>query len=142
MFYVPQPQISDEETVEGCILIHLPDSAKDVEIVLQALIKRECVMARTPNIHSLMILTLESVIFSFAASKVSVSLDIVTAFLRLGRKYDLEGLRVEALQRIFYETPTTIEDYDGLDDGSQIERSPGSAFWLDMVNLANEQNLQ
>lgn len=43
MFTVPQPQNPEEASVDGCVIIRLPDSAEDVEIVLQALVERGCV---------------------------------------------------------------------------------------------------
>ncbi|KZP23479.1 hypothetical protein FIBSPDRAFT_698028, partial [Athelia psychrophila] len=88
MFTVPQPQNPEEESVDGCVIIRLPDSAEDVEIVLQALVER-----------------------GFAASRDPVPIKVVAAFLRLGQKYDFEAIRIEALHRIFYEVPTTLEDY-------------------------------
>ncbi|KZP23445.1 hypothetical protein FIBSPDRAFT_930520 [Athelia psychrophila] len=119
MFTLPQPPISQEETVEGCIVVQLSDSAADLEIVLQALIER-----------------------GFAASRDPVSTNVVAAFLRLGRKYDFEVLRVEALRRIFYETPTTLEAFDKMQKWSQIQSSPQVALWPEIVQLAHEQNLQ
>lgn len=41
LFSVPQPLVDHEDSVDGCIVVHLSDAAKDVEILLPALIKRE-----------------------------------------------------------------------------------------------------
>lgn len=66
---------------------------------------------------------------------------VVAAFLRLGQKYDFEAIRIEALHRIFYEVPTTLEDYDTLKTGSQIQKT-SVLFWIDMLTVAHEHNLQ
>lgn len=42
MFGVPQPP-EEGETVEGCPVVHLSDSAEDVKIVLDAVFQRRCV---------------------------------------------------------------------------------------------------
>lgn len=65
-----------------------------------------------------------------------VSIDTIAAFLRLGLAYDIEELRIEALDRIFYEVPTSLHDYDKIGHGSHISHSP--AIWLDALNLAKE----
>ncbi|KZP02293.1 hypothetical protein FIBSPDRAFT_686775, partial [Athelia psychrophila] len=41
MFSIPQPPSRDTELVEGCPVVQLSDTAKDVECVLQAICKRE-----------------------------------------------------------------------------------------------------
>ncbi|KAF7964590.1 hypothetical protein HWV62_5375 [Athelia sp. TMB] len=120
MFSVPQPPMPEEESVEGCVVIHLPDSAHDLEIVLRALIER-----------------------GFAPSREPVSIKIVAAFLRLGRKYDFETLRTDALHRIFYEVPATLEDNDACMHNFQIEgHTDDGWFWINIVNLAREQSIQ
>lgn len=43
MFSLPQPLAIDTELVEGCPVVRLSDSAEEVEYVLQAICKRECV---------------------------------------------------------------------------------------------------
>lgn len=77
----------------------------------------------------------------FAASRDPVPIKVVAAFLRLGQKYDFEAIRIEALHRIFYEVPTTLEDYDTLKTGSQIQKT-SVLFWIDMLTVAHEHNLQ
>lgn len=46
MLSVPQPPSSDQDSVDGCAVVRLSDSAEDLEIVLRALIKREYVLSR------------------------------------------------------------------------------------------------
>lgn len=67
----------------------------------------------------------------------------MSAFLRLGRKYDIDVLRVEALRRVFYDVPTTLNEFDSRyesNDKRMIIRS--GSLWLDIVNLAREHDLQ
>lgn len=40
MFSIPQPPLSKERLVEGCPVVYLPDSAIDVQYVLEALCQR------------------------------------------------------------------------------------------------------
>lgn len=37
---------------------------------------------------------------------------VISAFLRLGTKYEIEVLRSEAIDRLAHEYPFTLEDYD------------------------------
>lgn len=76
---------------------------------------------RQYSIYSLLIERSHRLRSIFAASTAPVSITVVIDFLRLGRKYDFEGLRVEALHRVFYEIPTTLEDFDKLERGSRIQ---------------------
>ena len=48
-------------------------------------------------------------------------LPVCSAFLLLGQKYDIRHLYVEARQRFFQETPTTLEAYDGSSAWTIIE---------------------
>ncbi|KZP28193.1 hypothetical protein FIBSPDRAFT_817787 [Athelia psychrophila] len=87
MFGMPQPPSQGEVTVEGCPVVHLSDTAADVTIVFQALFLRGHVVAGGP-----------------------LPIETVAAFLRLGKKYEIELLHAEALKRLRYEYPTTLDD--------------------------------
>lgn len=43
MFSLPQPPEKDEDLIEGCPIVHLSDSVKEVEHMLEALYQRKCV---------------------------------------------------------------------------------------------------
>ncbi|KAF7967492.1 hypothetical protein HWV62_34059 [Athelia sp. TMB] len=117
MFSMPQPVAGPEtQTVEGCPVVQLMDSAADVKIVLQALCQRRYVALKAP-----------------------LPINVIAAFLRMGHKYDIDVIRDEALQRLYYESPTTLEDWVNLDAWSMIVRSP--RVNAQIANLAREHNL-
>ncbi|KAF7984434.1 hypothetical protein HWV62_14506 [Athelia sp. TMB] len=118
MFSIPQPAPS-EESADGCAVVCLPDAAQDVEIVLRALTEPGYLTARG-----------------------SMPIERVAALLRLGQKYDFEALRTEALHRIYYEIPTTLEDFASRKRCSQIDTEVGYTFWPNLLKLAREHNLQ
>lgn len=68
-----------------------------------------------------------------------MSITVVAAFLRIGTKYEIEILRTEGIKRLFYEYPSNMSDYYGIDAWSRIDNSD----WVDIdaANLAREQNL-
>ncbi|KZP11449.1 hypothetical protein FIBSPDRAFT_871365 [Athelia psychrophila] len=117
MFEIPQPSPEKETMVEGCPVVRLSDSALDVTIVLRALYQRGHVSTGEP-----------------------ISIAIVAAFLRLGKKYGLDMLRNdEALKRLYYEYPTTLTEFDAMNSYSMIEQNA----WvdIDVTNVAREQGL-
>ncbi|KZP23501.1 hypothetical protein FIBSPDRAFT_823475 [Athelia psychrophila] len=126
MLSFPQPSgpASDREMVEGCPVVQLSDSAKDVGFVLRALFQR-----------------------GFAPTGKPLKIEVVAAFLRLGKKYDIEVLRVEALERIFGEVATTLDEM--LSNTNKPKRLIEAGFfrnlplpWVDILNLAREHDLQ
>ncbi|KAF7969805.1 hypothetical protein HWV62_25918 [Athelia sp. TMB] len=100
MFSFPQPPSADAEMMEGCPVVQLSDSPQDLEYVLQALCQREYV--------------------HFGEK---LPLAIITAFLCLGRKYDIAKLYAEAYKKLYQEIPVTLAGYDALQDWSVIETS-------------------
>lgn len=68
MFECPQPA-DQEETIEGCAVVRLQDSASDVRHVLRALFHGE-----------------------YIASSQSMPMSVATALLRLGKKYEIKLL--------------------------------------------------
>ncbi|KAF7973181.1 hypothetical protein HWV62_15877 [Athelia sp. TMB] len=110
MFSIPQP-LTNENLVEGCAVVHLTDSVSDVTFVLEALFQR----------------------------KKPLAIEIVVAFVRMGNKYQIDDILNNALRRIYYEFPDTLQDYDDTEDWSTIECS--ATVNIDVVNLAREQNL-
>ncbi|KAJ7185873.1 hypothetical protein C8R46DRAFT_1061954, partial [Mycena filopes] len=84
MFGVPQPP--NEPTVEGCPIVQVSDAAQDWELLFELLYKP-------------------------FESAVSRPFAVVAATLRLGRKYEMQAPKEDALQRIHFEFPTTLEEY-------------------------------
>ncbi|KAJ7081144.1 hypothetical protein B0H15DRAFT_890405 [Mycena belliarum] len=88
MFEVAQAPINPEEQVEGCPLIHLyDDSAQEVEVVLMALYDR-----------------------NFYKKDIKSFLQ-VAAMWRLGKKYEFDELRDDALHRLESTYPNNLADY-------------------------------
>ncbi|KZP23500.1 hypothetical protein FIBSPDRAFT_952021 [Athelia psychrophila] len=126
MLSIPQPlgPAPAYGMVEGCPVVQLSDSAEDVTFVLKALSQR-----------------------GYAATGKPVTIEVVAAFLRLGKKYDIEVLRVEALERIFSEVATTVDEM--LSNTNKPKRLIEAGFfrnlplpWVDILNLAREHDLQ
>ncbi|KZP28189.1 hypothetical protein FIBSPDRAFT_276064 [Athelia psychrophila] len=116
MFSMPQPPSEGEVTVEGCPVVHVSDRAADVTIVLQALFLRGHVVAGEP-----------------------LPIKVVAAFLRLGKKYEIELLHAEALKRLRYEFPSTLGGHNKCNRGAMI--SLGDDIAVAVANLAREQSL-
>jgi len=118
------PQPADQPSIEGCPVIELHDSCKDVEHLLNALY----------NPH---LFNEENLPFSFIA-----------AIVRLGRKYDFKNLLAAAVQRLTYENPSTFESWEALTrivnnqlgySATKIHHSASIMF--DMLSLARENNV-
>ncbi|KAJ7183254.1 hypothetical protein C8R46DRAFT_850040, partial [Mycena filopes] len=84
LFLVPQPQI--QEVVEGCPIVESSDTAKDVGLLLAALYD--------PYHH-----------------KDKQPFEVVAMMLRLGRKYDIAILKVDAIARMHAKFPTTLSKW-------------------------------
>ncbi|KZP11117.1 hypothetical protein FIBSPDRAFT_191863 [Athelia psychrophila] len=102
MFSFPQPPATDAGLVEGCPIVHLSDSATEVRYVLQAIFQREYMTGE------------------------NMTLPVLSAFLRLGSKYDIQKLNIQARKRLFQNFPSTLaaEDasdthFDGIDEPEQ-----------------------
>ncbi|KAF7974530.1 hypothetical protein HWV62_11996 [Athelia sp. TMB] len=91
MLSLPQPTSSDTELVEGCPVVHLSDSADEVRYVLKALFERE-----------------------YVAFGEQLPLAVISAFICLGKKYDIQKLYAEAVKKMYQEIPVTLTDYDAL----------------------------
>ncbi|KAJ6593501.1 hypothetical protein B0H19DRAFT_1090601 [Mycena capillaripes] len=116
------PQPPDQPNVDGCLIVELPDDAIDVEYLLRALYSSKF-------LH-----------------QPALSIGVISALIRLGRKYEFRDILDSAVERITLENPTTLEDYANLyrdADGkyimTRIVPDPGVPF--DLVNLARENNI-
>ncbi|KAK7057753.1 BTB domain-containing protein [Favolaschia claudopus] len=117
------PQPPNQPSIDGCPVIELQDAVGDVEYLLRALY-----------------------IPTFLAQD-ALPLPAVAALIRLGRKYDFSDLLNLAVQRLSYENPKTLAEYDAL-----ITAHGGNAYKLtriiyhpgvlmDMVTIARENGL-
>ncbi|KAJ7169113.1 hypothetical protein C8R43DRAFT_982299 [Mycena crocata] len=107
--------------VDGCPVIDLPDAMVDVEYLLKALY--------TPT---------------YLAQQ-ALPLLAVAALIRLGRKYDFRDLLDSALERLTFENPSTLEEYDArlATNGSY---SPtriiyDNGIFMDTLTLARENSI-
>ncbi|KAF7351078.1 BTB domain-containing protein [Mycena sanguinolenta] len=115
---IPQPP--DQPSVDGCPLVELQDSAIDVEHLLTALYDPTFL------------------------SRAALSLGVVGALLRLGRKYDFKNLFDSAVARLSFQNPATLEEYvnlivDGRYNLTRIIPYPG--YTVDLLILARESNM-
>lgn len=69
-------------------------------------------------------------------------MEIVVAFLRLGRKYEIKLLHADALKRLHYEFPSTLQAYgEHCCNGSMITIKSLARFLIAGANLAREQSV-
>ncbi|KAJ6589848.1 hypothetical protein DFH09DRAFT_908809 [Mycena vulgaris] len=115
------PQPPNQPSVDSCPVVELPDAVADVENLLRALY-----------------------IPSFLHKK-TLPLSVIGSLIRLGRKYDFKDLFVLAVERLTYENPTTIEEYEALStpDGAyeQTRIVPYAGVFFDIVTLARENSI-
>ncbi|KII91563.1 hypothetical protein PLICRDRAFT_512971 [Plicaturopsis crispa FD-325 SS-3] len=117
MLECAQPAL-DEESIEGCPVVHLPmDSADDVKFLLEAIYDRRIFEIHKPQ-----------------------PLPVIGGILRLARKYDIEYLRKQAVSYITDDYPSTLDDWDDLrlQDTPRINQYPGMP--LDLIRLAREND--
>ncbi|KAJ7496895.1 hypothetical protein FB451DRAFT_1209150 [Mycena latifolia] len=133
------PQPPDQPSVDGCAVVELSDAVADVEHLLKALYN-SCVEPIS--------LTLELVyaLCSTPLFKEPLPLPVVTALLRLGRKYDFRSLLDIAVECLTFENPTTIQEYDAqishnrcTPNRPRIAHYPGILF--DIITLARENDI-
>ncbi|KAF7309626.1 hypothetical protein MIND_00333700 [Mycena indigotica] len=86
------PQPDDSETIDGCQVMHLEDSAADMLYFLKALFDYEF----------------------FAPYPAKTDFDSIHGILRLGTKYRVEPLRRRALQHLASAHPTSLAAWDSL----------------------------
>ncbi|KAF7982515.1 hypothetical protein HWV62_28122 [Athelia sp. TMB] len=95
MFSLPQPPSSScTDTVDGCPIVHLSDSAEEMGYILNALFKNE-----------------------YLSYGEKLEFPVLSAFLCLGRKYDIRKLELEGRKRIYNEFSTTLQEYDAVGRG-------------------------
>jgi hypothetical protein len=80
-------------------------------------------------------------IFSYVSVRSApLPLKVIAAFLRLGKKYEIAQLRLEATSRLSYEFPSMLDKWDDVHSAYvMIEYHPGLGY--DIVKLARELGL-
>ncbi|KAJ7185853.1 hypothetical protein C8R46DRAFT_882121 [Mycena filopes] len=113
MFSIPQPP--NEPTIEGCPIVHVSDTAMDWELFL-------------------------GMLYDPFHCGDTLSSDLVAALLRLGRKYERESSKKNAIWRINYEFPSTLEAWTEVEVGTtKIESQRG--FLVQILILAHENGI-
>ncbi|KAF8217107.1 hypothetical protein K438DRAFT_1798313 [Mycena galopus ATCC 62051] len=112
------PQPPGQPSVEGCPILELFDDPDDVEYLLKALY--------IPEFHC----------------QRKLPFSAISAFVRLGRKYDFKYLFDSAVARLISEFPATLEEFDAINvdsDFSTIESCPGIFFSI--IALLSQDNI-
>ncbi|TCD63699.1 hypothetical protein EIP91_005104 [Steccherinum ochraceum] len=119
MFSIPQPSNSDQ--YDGCPVVHMSDSAKDVSHVLSVLYDSE----------------------KYIDPKEGIDFDVIAAMLKLGRKYQMDqlvNLAVTLLQTLY---PPTLFHYDKVltvtFSGRRVARK--TSHHISVLNLARRFEL-
>ncbi|KAJ6593487.1 hypothetical protein B0H19DRAFT_1056037 [Mycena capillaripes] len=116
------PQPADQPSIEGCPIVELQDAVVDVEHLLKVLYHQTLLLQK------------------------ALPFPVVAALIRLGRKYDFRILFDTAAERLAFENPTTLKEYDALliagtsnYKPTRIVYYPGIEF--DMLTVARENNI-
>ncbi|KZP13123.1 hypothetical protein FIBSPDRAFT_835403 [Athelia psychrophila] len=121
MFSLPQPPLKDSDLVEGCPVVHLSDGWIELRYILRSILRRGWTDGKPP-------------------------LSVVSAFLSLGRKYDIPNLRAEGKRSFYQEFPVTLEDRDKLTVWTYIDvyfrlDNPNLSQWMKLAVIARREGL-
>ncbi|KAJ7350587.1 hypothetical protein DFH08DRAFT_861827 [Mycena albidolilacea] len=117
------PQPPDQPTMDNCPIVELQDDATDAEYLLKAL-------------YNLKFLY-----------QPMLPLPVVSALIRLGRKYDFRDVLEAAVERITFENPATLKEYDARRNWEEkttytpTRIDPYRAFEFDILTLARENDI-
>ncbi|KAJ7125130.1 hypothetical protein C8R44DRAFT_782400 [Mycena epipterygia] len=113
------PQPPDQPSADDCPIVELSDSATDVEHLLKALYNTTFLLQK------------------------ALPLPAVASLIRLGRKYDFRDLLDTALERITFENPATLEEYDMLPPKQYTTTRlvDYEGILYDIVTLARENDI-
>ncbi|KAH9474954.1 hypothetical protein JR316_0012053 [Psilocybe cubensis] len=120
LFTVPQPE--GEETMDGCHLVHLQDSAKDFEDLLRAVYIPD-------HFESV---TVESDLESI--------LTFITGILRLSTKYMIRYLRQRCITLFLAKLPSTFAGYEAKSLSTTPDRYRSDTI-MRAIQLARETNV-
>ncbi|KAJ7267139.1 hypothetical protein C8J57DRAFT_1067981 [Mycena rebaudengoi] len=102
------PQPPDTELIDGCPVVHLPDSEEDTEFFLRAIFHYDF----------------------FEPYPADAEFEVVSGVLRLSQKYQVDHLRKRALLHLSARFPMALEDWK--------KRAHWTAYPIDVVNIARE----
>ncbi|KAF7290696.1 BTB domain-containing protein [Mycena indigotica] len=119
MLTLPTP--SEAETLDGALVVRLPDSAQDIDTMLRALLYSDF----------------------FLPPPLPTSLDNLTRIMRMSHKYDIDILRKRALAHLDAIHPMTLDAYEALPlrTSTWVSDRPTGKSCLAMILLAREFSL-
>ncbi|KZP26088.1 hypothetical protein FIBSPDRAFT_733103, partial [Athelia psychrophila] len=118
-------QAQEGELVDGCPVVHLADKPQDLEHVLEALYD-----SRKWHEDN-----------DFEERKI-MPIAVVEAFLRIGRKYEIDHIRKQAVQRLAVTFPSDLKKCREIFSGrTTIPIQPDDGDSLAMVNILRENDL-
>ncbi|KDQ56532.1 hypothetical protein JAAARDRAFT_294594 [Jaapia argillacea MUCL 33604] len=109
MFSLSTPSAS--ETIDGCPVVHLSDTAEEVEHMLRALHNRR-----------------------YFRTDVLQPIAVVGSLLRLGKKYGIDHLREDSMELLQREWPSSLDEHLTVDGFVVICDEPGVT--IDAISLA------
>jgi hypothetical protein len=132
------PQPPDQPSIDGCPIVELQDTAVDVEHLLRALYH--------PFVRPTSVATALTSVWIHRKFQFQPALPfaVVSALIRLGRKYDFRDILESAVERVTFENPKTLEEYDGLILHKKYTSTrivPYRGILFDMITLARENNI-
>lgn len=133
MFMIPQPHGQLE--VEGCPIVHLSDTAGDVDCLLRAFYGRSVSVSTSLFVNRMIFFDITSY-----DSKKPQEFAFLAALLRLGKKYDCVMLFADALDRLQTSFSSNLSIFDSRRSSRTIIFYIG--LYFDIMNLAQELGIQ
>ncbi len=134
-FSCPQPQ--DAEILEGCPVVHLSDSALDIENL--------CVLLYGIHQYVLLILVLLKYVHRcFSINEKDIELSYLTTMVRLGRKYEISYWKTSTLsylQRLFPVSPDISHQWFSSSYFAKKMVDKNRSYLFDIINLAYENRM-
>lgn len=146
LFEVGQPS-TDERDEDGCSIVTLHgDSATEWQYALLALYESRSVcftslLVIKRNISDAHIPSGSSSYVALDDATSRIPFDVIAAFLRLGSKYFIERLRLDALNRLNCEYTSTFNQWEEIRLQKPILLRPHQGMSFDVINLARQNNI-
>jgi hypothetical protein len=145
LFTVPQPVEDEEEMIEGCRIVNLPDSESDFVDLLNAIYRPECVPYPLHSSSNCLIISLPFDLASYfdsisADADLETVLTFIQGILRLSTKYIIRYLRQRCISLFLTKFPSTLRGYT-LKAGALNREKYKSDNVMRAINLARENNV-
>lgn len=126
-FSLPQPP--DEPTVEGCQVIHLHDSAREIENFYFLLFG-------PPFWYDFLSPSLLKMFYSRVDPGKVIPVPYLKTMITLGRKYEVSILKTKALAHLQYLFPNNLTGWEATSDVVRKLVDGNKSFLFDVINLA------